>query len=177
MNQLEPGAGGLPSASPSDAKANNPLRPRLGFQPRPPSPVQREAGDAVDSARALFDKLKEAETQTDAIVDEFKQLVALADTVTTQDVVKGCAGIVAAGVPAMSMATILADMPERQPELQAWVAQKYKDGLAAEQQVAGGLRQARHNLVVAGLQAVLAHSAEAHHQRRLLAAAQPMGNA
>lgn len=171
-NVLEPGAGGAPSARESDNKSN-PLRIKSKSQPE--SPEQTQFGTELEGAKSRFDKMKEAERQISATVTEMGKLNAMADTVTVKDVVSACAGIVAAGVPAVSIATILADMPEQQ--LQPWVKQKYDEAVAGEQKVSQILGLARHQLAVAGIKSVAAHSAEAHHNAKMLASAQPMGSA
>ncbi len=170
-NGLEVGAGGPPA--PAEPKANP-----LSVKRRPPWASARMTGlgDEVESARGRFSKMKEAETQAMAILDEMGGLNALGDTVTSQDVVKGFAGIVAAGVPAVTLATILADMPEQGQALQAWVKQQFEHAITAEQKVSQVLNESRHQLLLAGLHHVIGHSAEAHHNSTILAGP-PAGSA
>lgn len=185
-NMLDSGYGGLVAPSPADDKANtasqvqsseaggNPIGAKSAS--RPPSPNMTHFGGKVDTIRALFNKMKEAQTQASAIKTEMTQLADMGDTVTTKDVVKGFAGIVASGVPAVACATILADMPEQSQQLQGWVKQKFGEAISADQKVNQLLGQARHQMLVAGLQHTITHSAEAHAaaQQRHQLATQPV---
>ncbi len=158
MNALEPGAGGLPSASPSDAAAN-PLE--MKPKPRPVSGMMKHFNSREDTAAAQFKTIKESKSQIDSVMTEFQKLTELQDTVTSKDVVKGCAGIVAAGVPAIQMASILADMPEQGQELQAWVKKEFDLAVQADQKVVQTMEYLRHQMISAGFQTLIAHSAEA----------------
>lgn len=172
---LDAGAGGAPAPKTPTA---NPLQ--VEPKPRPPSGPMTQLGGEVGQTRARFEKMKEAEAQITATVAEMGKLAAMADTVTSKDVVKACAGIVASGVPAVTIATILADMPEQPGQLQGWVKQKADEATAGEAKVSKLLGQARHQMLVAGLHHVVGHSAEAHasnQHKQLLMAAKAAGSA
>lgn len=168
MNNLEPGAGS--PASPPEPTAN-PLSVKP--KPRPQSAMMKHYSGHQDAAAERYSKMREAKTQIDAVMRVFGGLSQLGDTVSTKDVVKGCGDIVAAGVPAVQMATILADMPEKAPELQAWVNDEFKKAQSAEKQIDEGLNITRHGLISSALYALVAHSAES----QALANAVPAGSA
>ena len=154
-NLLAPGAGGLVAPSPQDQVAN-PLQP-----PMPgPSPMMQHFGDLQDQAAARFGKIEGVAKMTAATRQGLEHCLALGDTVTTEDVVEAAAGMVAAGVPAMEVASTLADMPTGGEALQAWLAQQSEVLAGQEAQVAAGLANAGFDLGVAGLHHLLAYSAE-----------------
>lgn len=158
MNNLEPGDGGLPSARPSD-NASNPLTATA--KPRPQSTMMQRFNSIEDAAAAQFKTIQESKKQIDSVVREFKHLTDLQDTVTTKDVVNAGAGIVASGMPAVNMATILADMPEQPKELQAWVSKEYQQAVVGQQKVDQTVNYLRHQLLVTSFNSLIAHSAEA----------------
>ncbi len=168
MNDLEPGNGGPVSAP---EPGTNPLA--MKAKPRPQTPMMKHFTGHRDAAADRFAKLREAKKQIDSVMGVFGGLSQLADTVTTKDVVKGCGDIVAAGVPAVQMATILADMPEKSPELQAWVADEFKKAQEAEAKIDEGLAITRHGLITSALHTLIAHSAES----QALLNAPPAGSA
>lgn len=167
VNQLSPGAGGF--AAPPEARAN-PLRVRSMSRSR--SKMLTHFGSDMDSAEARFDKMKEADSQIKAVIQAFGGMMNLADTVTTKDVVGACADIVAAGIPAVQMATILANMPEQPQQLQAWIKHEFEQAQTADQKIQQGLAITRHQMISAGLNSLIAHSAEAQ-----MLAAPAAGNA
>lgn len=142
----------------------------------PQSGMMKHFGSRQDQAAARFDKMKEAKQQIDAVLDAFGHLTDLQDTVQVRDVVKACAGIVAAGVPAVQMATILADMPEQPGQLQAWVKDEFDKAQQAEKTIDHGLQVTRHGLLTSALEHLIGHSAEQQQQQQLMQAA-PAGNA
>ncbi len=168
MNDLEPGNGG-PVSAPEPGVNPLVVKPKARAQ----SAMMKHFTGHRDAAAERFAKLREAKAQIDSVMGVFGGLSQLADTVTTKDVVKGCADIVAAGVPAVQMATILADMPEKAPELQAWVADEFEKAQAAEAKIDEGLAITRHGLITSALHTLIAHSAES----QALAQATPAGNA
>lgn len=176
MNPLEIGVGGRPAPSPEDSKAVQPNQISLQQAKAPPSEIMQKFGSAKNQVKAQFNQLAEAKKQISATKFEIGQLRDLGDTVTAKDVVKHSAGIVAAGVPAVEVATILADMPEGGQQLQAWVVQKYEEATANEGKVNKLMGIAQHQLAVTSLQNILAHSAEAHAKQQLMAAT-PAGSA
>ncbi len=164
-NQLNPGAGGLPAASLADSQANPPQA-----QPAPPpSPLMQHFDSAQDAAAAQFGKVKEAQGKVQASRAAVDQLIKLGDTVSTEDVVKAAGGMVAAGIGAVDVATLLAGMPIQGGEaLQAWVGQQAEQVAQMEAQVKVALRQAGYALGVASLKSVIGHATEAHEYRRLV---------
>lgn len=168
MNNLEPGAGG--PASPPELTPNPlTIKPR----PRAQTEMMKHYSGHQDAAAERYSKMREAKAQIDAVMNVFGRLSQLGDTVSTKDVIKGCGDIVAAGVPAVQMATILADMPEKAPELQAWVSDEFKKAQSAEKQIDEGLNVTRHGLISSALYNLVAHSAES----QALANAAPAGRA
>lgn len=165
MNNLEPGNGGVVSARPSDDIANPPAQPNQMSIAQPiagsPSKMMQHFNSREDTAAEQFKTIKESKAQIDSVMTEFKKLTDLQDTVTTKDVVKGCAGIVAAGVPAVQMASILADMPESGQQLQAWVKHEYEQAVTGDQKISEAMNYLRHQLMTASLHTLIAHSAEA----------------
>lgn len=159
-NLLAPGAAGLPAPSPQDAKANR-LVPSLP----PPSPMMKEFGSQLDAAEAKFGQVQEAQARVAATRRAWDQLLALQDTLTTEDVVDACAEIVAAGVPAVDVAGMLADMPTQPQPLQAWVAENAEGIAEMEQQVGEAMKAAQFELGVVAFGNLLAASAETHSAR------------
>lgn len=168
MNNLEPGNGG--PAAPLEP-TTNPLT--IKPKSRAQTAMMQHYSGHQDAAAERYSKMREAKTQIDTVMNVFGRLSQLADTVTTKDVVKGCGDIVAAGVPAVQMATILADMPEKAPELQAWVSDEFKKAQDAEKQIDEGLNVTRHGLITSALYTLVANSAES----QALANAVPAGSA
>lgn len=170
-NELTAGYGG--AAAPAEPKPNP-----VGLQPanKPAAGMTQHFGSAVDAAHAKYEKMKEARTQITAVIKNMGELTKLLDTVTTQDVVKASANMVAAGIPAIEMAKILADMPEQGAQLQSWVKHEYDLAVQGAQQVDFALKWSRHEMISAGLRSIIAHSAEAREQANLRQAV-PAGNA
>lgn len=175
-NLLEPGNGGLPTASPQDSKAVPPPTPApAGSGSSGPGAMHSHFTSKEDTVALQFSKIKEASGKLQAMRTELDKLAALQDTVTQDDVVEAASGLVAAGLPAAEVAGELASMPENSHQIQAWVAQQSKALEPREQQVAQALNQTGHALGMMAMKSVIAHSAEQHAQRRALAAAKPLG--
>ncbi len=174
-DQLVPaGNGGLPAPSPGDAKAN-PLTPQP--QQAAPSPAMAGASGLQDAAKAQFDKVKQASDQMDVMEQELQGLAALQDTVTMDDVVDAAATLVAHGIPAVQVASSLAEAPDNPSQLPAWVSSQLQALAPRQAQVKAVLAQAGHRLASAAIDSALTHSVEAHHARRLFAAMKPQGSA
>lgn len=173
MNTLEPGAGGLAAPSPADDKAN-PLQ--VGRQPDPGtrSEAQQHFDSAEDSAAEEFHKLKTLDGQMKVVQKQFQGLLQLNDTVTMGDVVKSSGAIVAAGVPAVQVASSLAEVPQQPEMLQQWVKQKAGEAAQQEQQLKQALAKASWNLGLAAYKSILADSVETHHGARMAAARRGM---
>lgn len=169
-NVLSPGNGGLAAGSPDDQKARPPGAPA----PTPaPHPKQQQLLDQEDQLAHQFLMLKEGQRQMQIMRQQLDKLVAMGDTVTQDAVVDATAAMVAAGAPAIKMATTLADMPEGTEALQAWVEQHSQALQPAEQKLSQALSQTRHKLGQAAMKNIIVHSANQFHtgqaQRRLLA--------
>jgi hypothetical protein len=133
-------------------------------------------GQAQDKAAAQYEKMKEASKKLTVAQTQLDGLVALADTVSQDDVVKAASRLVAAGVGAVQVATLLADMPPDGQALQGWVAaQDQKIGKAAAQAKVA-LALTRHQMGVAAMRSVIGHSAEQHQTRLASARLAAMNN-
>ena len=166
-NTLEPGAGGL--TAPKEVSAN-PLQ--LQSKPRPQSGMMKHFGTKADVAQAQYETVKEGVQKLSAMRSEMDKLVALQDTVTLQDLVKAGGVLVGAGIPAVQIATILADAPDG-PGLQPWLKQKDAAVAQWEAQAEQNLRLTRHEMGVAAMQNIIAHSTE---QSQFAAAQPPSGS-
>lgn len=166
-NDLAIGQGG--PAAPLEPKTNG---LEVKAQPRPRSGMLKHFGTQQDAAAARFEKLREAKTQINAVLEAFGNLTDLQDTVQVRDVVKASGGIVAAGVPATQMAVILADMPEQPTQLQAWIKDQFDKAQSAEQKINEGLAITRHGLVTSALTNLMGHGIEDQMMRQ-----QPVGSA
>lgn len=173
-NGLEIGNGGLVAPRPGDEQAN-PLA--MAPQPAGPGPMAQQAGNKQDAAKAQFDKVKQASQQIASVRKGLEGLAALQDTVTMDDVVEEAGGLVAAGIPAIQVASTLADVPEQPSQIQAWLQEQLQKLAPQEAQIKAVLDQSGHRLATTALGSVLAHSAEAHFNKRLLASMPVQGNA
>lgn len=164
-NELAPGNAGLVAPSPSDQEAN---------PPGPPAPAPGpQIGSTQDAAAAKFNTMKEAQTQLSATEHAIQGLMSLGDTVSSKEVVKAASGMVAAGIPAAEVATILADMPETAEAIQSWLGEMDQGLKQKQAQVEQAMKGARYDLGLSAMRSILAHSAEDHFARRDVAAAAP----
>lgn len=123
--------------------------------------MMKHFGSLQDKAADDFDKLKQSAGQVQAMRTAVDSLLAQGDTVTTKDVVKAASGIVAAGIPAVDIATMLSEMPDKDgAQLQAWVQERAEGVAAMEQQLGQAIGLARVGLLKASLENLVAHSAE-----------------
>lgn len=162
MNTLEPGAAGAPApqavkANPLDIRPSNPQEAQL-------SEMMQNFRSPMDAAAAQFEKVKEAKGQLTVMRQGLDKLSALQDTVTTQDVVNAAAGLVAAGIGATEVATILADMPTQSQALQVWVQEMSASVKDSEAQMAEAEEQSRFELGLSAMGTLMAASAEDYHQ-------------
>ncbi len=156
---LMAGAGGAPA--PQEPKAN-PLaaKPVSKGASSPPSGMMKHYGGQMESAMAKFKLMKQSKSQIEAIKANFGELTNLQDTVKPHDVVKAAGDITGAGVPAIAMAKVLAEMPEGPGQLQAWVKQKFEHAVQAEMQIDHALSVTRYQVVSSSIQNLIAHSAQ-----------------
>ncbi len=157
-NQLDPGNAGLPAPAEGDSRPN----PLAAPAPSGPSPMMQHYGGKQDAAAAQFDKVMEIKGQAEATRAALDTLVAMADTVTQEDVVKAAGKMVAAGVAATQVASELADMPPNGEALRAWVAEKDQQAAENEQKLAALVASAQYQLGSSALKHVIAYSAESH---------------
>lgn len=106
-------------------------------------------------AQNQFDAVSSASTRMNRLRSELDSLRELGDTVTPDDVMDSAGRLVASGADPLSLAGLLADMPEQGGEaLAGWVAQHDE----AAQQKAGQIDQAqqvaKHQLGVSAIHAM-----------------------
>lgn len=167
-NMLEVGLGGSPAPNPSDADA---VPPNPVAMPAPgPSDMRQHFITPELAAKEQFDKAREAHQQVMVMRQELDNLLALGDTVTMDDLVEAAGNMVAKGLPAIQLASSLAEAPEQQSQLQAWVQEK-SDALVPSEEMAGQMvREAGFALGKTALESLVGHSAEQHWKERMLAA-------
>jgi hypothetical protein len=119
-------------------------------------------GGELTRANAQYDKLAESRQRLDVVREQLDKLTALGDTVSSEDVVDAAAEMVAHGLGALPMATLLADMPAGGQALQSWLQQQDQQVRQREAALARPLKLAQHQLAVAGLHNLTGHMAEAH---------------
>lgn len=165
-NILESGTGAPPA--PVEAKAN-PLE-AAGAPAAPPAPARSKMltpfDEVEEQAYSRFKQLQDLDKQMRAMLEATTELVKMGDTVTQDAVVKASGGIVAAGVPAVDVASTLAEMPENSEALQAWVGQKAQQALQQSQILQQEMGKAAYQLGLASFKSILADSAESWHARR-----------
>lgn len=153
-----------PAPPPSDDEANpvavagdSPLVP-------PPMPqasaMMQHFGGRLEQAQAQYQRMKESQARLVAVRKELDRLVALGDTATSEDLVKAGSGLVACGLQAVAIATLLADAPDSGPELQTWIEQHDAASRQREAQNAQALAVTRHELGSAALRTLMGHGAE-----------------
>lgn len=82
-----------------------------------PAPIQQGSM----AHEAFYDKLQQAQGKIDVVQNVLGQLMQMGDMVTQEDVIKGASRIVSAGVSPEGMASLLADMPDKQEMLGPWL--------------------------------------------------------
>lgn len=153
-----PGAipGGLAPAAASPLTAGPPASVLAGKNV--PRQLIQSMQQQHSAAQAKLDKMQEISDQASAVSTQLKHLTTLGDLVTEEDVVKSASKIVAAGVPAMSMATLLADMPSGQEALSAWIAGQAQQFQAKEAQIQQLMGVTRYETGLAALRLLSAES-------------------
>lgn len=163
-NMLDPGSAGLPAPSPNDQSAVPPGG-GLAMAAPGPSPMAQHFGSAEDAAEAQWNKASEASGQVAALRRSLDKLAAFGDTVTMDDLVEAAGDMVAAGIPAIQVASSLAEAPEQPAQLQAWVQEKLQQLAPKEEQMRQVKAEAGYGLAQASMTSLIAHSAEAHFNR------------
>lgn len=180
MHSLEPGAGGL--VSPTAVKSNPMATPSpqqaealYGQSPPEVSPMMQAFGGVLDQAKAQYQKLTDFDQRLKAVRTQLDQLVAKGDTVNTEDLIDAGAELVAHGIGAVPVATLLADAPTTGEALQAWLKQQDQTVTRQEAALQKPLAMARHQMAVAGLHNFVGHMAEAQAQQATGAAGPQAG--
>lgn len=129
--------------------------------PAGPGPQGAPAGPAGAPApqnlMAQYQKLQQAGAMLGAVRQGLDSLMALADTVTPQDVVGEAGKLVALGLDPVQIAGMLADMPEEGDLLVEWIAQQDQGIHAREAQLAQMTQAVRHDLGVSAMRDLMAH--------------------
>lgn len=134
--------------------------PMMGPQ-RGPMPINHDLMASEHAkARAQLDKLEQIAARQSAVKEQLEFLGSLGDLVSEEDVVSAAGRIVSAGVPSMSIATMLADAPMQQggEALAQWVAGQAQQFAAKEQQMNQVLGVVRHQTGLAALRMLAAMS-------------------
>lgn len=142
---------------------DNPLMPP-GLSP----PTPQSAPGPVDSvskvhgvAQARLAKTTEASNLLGDIHSELSKLSDLGDTVTQDDIVKSAGKLVAAGIPPNTLASLLSDMPAEGPGLGVWVQDHLATITQRQAQLAPIHAIAGHDVGVAALHGIAAHTGAA----------------
>lgn len=172
--QLAPGDAGAPAGRPEDSEAN---LPQMAMSAPGPSEMQQHFMSAEDQAEAKFQKVRDGVAKMNVTRTEIDKLLAMKDTVTMDAVIDAFGDIVAAGVPAVSAASALAEAPAQQAGLEGWVREFSEKIKPAEAQLSAAMKEARYNLGFTALHSLMAHSAQDHFVREKLRRSTPMGRA
>lgn len=180
-NVLTPGFAGLVAPKPGDETANPPgpaaaANPISGPPPGP-SDMQQHFMSQEDAEGEKFKKLKSAKKKMDLTLKQFDKLSALGDTVSMEDVMEAASNMVAAGIPTISIASMLAEAPEQPSQLQAWVGEQIQKIAPKAAQLDQIYSQAGYSLGLSALKSIMSHSAEEHFSKRALAAMPTQGRA
>ncbi len=188
-NPLAPGMGGAPSALPSDSKVveppgkfdpmaealSNPLQPKKKAGPQGFG-LHSQANAHEDQVAHVYDTMLEASKKVDAMAQMFAKLTAYKDTIDMEKVVDASADVVAAGVPAVAIAGLLADAPADPAALAAWAQQKNQEVAPQVEKMKQVMNKAGYALGLTAMKSIQAHSAEDFHQKAALAASMPSGS-
>lgn len=134
-------------AMPTPAPAGGDMMsPQAAGSPGDAMPAQQAQAPTLENISAAYDKLMEATKKMARIRSGLDGLVALGDTISTEDVVKSAGKMVAAGMTPEGMATVLADMPEKPEQLMEWIGQHDADVRKREADLSAMTKQVRHQL-------------------------------
>lgn len=154
MPQMMPLMGMSNGLMPQGAGAPQ-VRPR-GPQAGPEMIASMEQQHA--QSRAQLNKLEEVAARQRAVREQMNHLKTLGDLVSEEDVVSAASKIVAAGVPPMEIATILADMPSGAEALKEWIVGQEAQFAQKEAQLGAMMGMIRHNTGLAALRLLAAES-------------------
>jgi hypothetical protein len=124
----------------------------------PAGALHDDLGAAHDQALAKFDKISAAQKSLGQIATELTKLVSLGDLVTMEEVLGAAATLTGAGQDPRAMAGLLAEMPENGPALAQWLQQKLGSLQEKTAQLVPAGRMAQHDVGVAALRQLAAHS-------------------
>ncbi len=138
----------------------SPVQPGPGPQPVG-NPLLDPLHAAHDQAKAQFKQVSQVGGLLKATRQELDQLVALGDSVTAEDVIKGAGSLISAGADPHSITAMLANpqspMPSGGEALAGWVAQQDQMVKQKEAQFAPANQLAQHKLGVAALHVLAGH--------------------
>lgn len=109
-------------------------------------------------SRAQLSKLEEVAARQRVVREQMNHLKTLGDLISEDDVVSSASKIVAAGVPPMAMASLLADMPSGAEALKEWVVGQEAAFAQKEAQMNQVMGMVRHNTGLAALRLLAAES-------------------
>jgi hypothetical protein len=142
----------------------NPLMPEGA--PQAPGPEQapgpQAAGEAAspDDLMAKYAKLQKAGQILDTSISGLVRLAELGDTIEQADVVHESGVLVAEGIDAAAMASMLAEMPEKGDLLQEWVNGHLADMAQRQAQLQFVTRAVRQEIGVASMRELMVQYAQ-----------------
>ena len=185
-NALEPGDGGPIGVAGQDGaevqmgpRTNEaaPAENSLGADPLPPPPppsdMMQYFSALQDHAAARYQRVRQVEANLELVRKELDGLVALGDLVSQDDLTAAATQLVSAGLGAAAVAGVLADAPDGGAALQGWLAQKDLEIRGKEQQMEAAVALTRHEMMLASLRHIIAHSAEGQAAGQFSGAAGP----
>lgn len=148
VNMLGTGAA---TASPMGQQGQNEMAPAAG------APVEENEKKPlrIDAARARFDVAQKNFREMDLINSALEKLSEKGDMIEQEDVIKAASKLVAKGIEADSMASLLSTMPEKGEAIAGWLGQL--SDFAAQQEVylKEEMKEARFQLGVIGMRGLM----------------------
>jgi len=149
MNALMPGMG-----EPMAQQAPQAPRARRSVGPEMIAAMEQQHLQS----RAQLSKLEEIAGRQRVVREQMNHLKTLGDLISEDDVVNSASKIVAAGVPPMAIASLLADMPSGAEALKEWVVGQEAQFAQKEAQMNQVMGMVRHNTGLAALRLLAAES-------------------
>lgn len=128
-----------------------------GLAPVPQGPPP-SLDQQLDELGAKYQKLTSAGAMLSRVRMTLDSLAKMADMVSTEDVIKGAGQLVASGLDPLSVAGLLADMPQAGEQLASWVKGHDADVRKREAQLATVTSGIRHQMGVVGLRSLMEKS-------------------
>lgn len=158
-------AGQLQSG-PSGGLGQQPVDPSAGAAaavpataPHPLATHLSALADAHSQAQANFAATSKVMSSLAQVREQMISLVKLGDTIQPEDVMTAAGKLVGHGQDPMAIVGLLADMPETGGEpMAAWIAQHAEMIIAKSQEAAQVHAATQHQLGVAGMTSLVAHS-------------------